>query len=243
MLALLKKEIRTFLSSLIGYVVISVFLLLMGLFMWIFPGELNVLDNGYASLDTLFYVAPWVFMFLIPAVTMRSFAEEKRTGTIEQLLTRPFSDFQIIFAKYIAGFVLVLIALLPTLIYYVSVYALGQTVGNIDSGGTWGSYIGLLFLGASYVAIGIFSSSITNNQIVSFLLAAFLSFFMYSGFDSAASFADLGAVESFIISLGFMEHYASLSRGLIDTRDVIYFVVVIALFLLVTRTVIQSRKW
>lgn len=243
MLALLKKEINTFLSSLIGYVVIAVFLLLMGLFMWIFPGDLNVLDNGYATLDTLFYIAPWVFMFLIPAVTMRSFAEEKRTGTIELLLTRPFSDLQIIFAKYIAGLVLVVIALLPTLIYYVSVYLLGQPVGNVDSGGTWGSYIGLLCLGASYVAIGIFASSVTSNQIVSFLLAAFLSFFMYSGFDSTAAFADLGAVESFILSLGFTEHYASLSRGLLDTRDVVYFLVVIAFFLAITRTVIQARKW
>ncbi len=183
MLALLRKEIRSFLSSLIGYIVMAVFLLLMGLFMWIFPGEWNTLDTGIASLDTLFIMAPWVFMFLIPAITMRSFAEERRTGTMELLLTRPLSDFQIVVAKYLGGLSLVAISLLPTLIYFITVWFTGETSGNLDTGATWGSYIGLLFLGSAYVSIGIFASSLTANQIVSFLIAVFLCFFMYTGFE------------------------------------------------------------
>jgi ABC-2 type transport system permease protein len=243
MLALLRKEIRSFLSSLIGYIVMAVFLLLMGLFMWIFPGEWNTLDNGIASLDTLFVMAPWVFMFLIPAITMRSFAEERRTGTMELLLTRPLTDFHIVLAKYLGGLSLVAISLLPTLIYFVSVWVTGEVSGNIDTGATWGSYIGLLLLGSAYVGMGIFASSLTSNQIVSFLVSVFLCFFMYTGFESIASFGSFGSLDAFIISLGISDHYRSLSRGLIDSRDVVYFAAVTLVFLLASRTVIQSRKW
>jgi ABC-2 type transport system permease protein len=148
MRALLLKEINSFLNSLIGYIVIGVFLLFVGLFMWVLPTDANVLENGYADLSTLFTVAPWVFLFLIPAITMRSFADEKSTGTIELLHTRPISDLQIIIAKYFAGvFLVVLFSLLPTLIYYFSVHQLGNPTGNIDTGSMWGSYIGLLLLG------------------------------------------------------------------------------------------------
>jgi ABC-2 type transport system permease protein len=243
MYALLKKEIRTFLSSLIGYVVIAVFLLLVGLFMWIFPGDLNTLQMGFANIDTLFFISPWVFMFLIPAITMRSFAEEKRSGTIELLFTRPLTDFQIIFAKYLAGWLLVIIALIPTLIYYFTVYRLGTPVGNIDSGGTWGSYVGLLLLASAYVSIGLFASAITNNQIVAFLLAAVLCFFMFTGFQSLGNFELLGSLDEPIKKLGIQDHYASLSLGLIDTRDVIYFVALNAIFMMLTQTVLASRKW
>jgi len=243
MFALLNKEIRTFLSSLIGYVVIAVFLLITGLFMWIFDGDTNILETGYADIETLFYISPWVFMFLIPAITMRSFAEEKRSGTIELLFTKPLTDLQIIMAKYLAGFLLVVIALIPTLLYYFSVYMLGSPVGNIDSGGTWGSYIGLLLLAAGYLSIGIFASSITNNQIVSFLVSAMLCFFMYTGFQSLASFELLGSMDSFVMKLGMQDHYSSLSLGLIDSRDVVYFVALIAIFLLLTKTVLNSRRW
>ena len=243
MWALLLKEIRSFLSSVIGYVVIAVFLLLTGLFMWGFPGNLQVLDQGYATLDTLFYVAPWVFMFLVPAVTMRSFSEEKRTGTIELLFTRPLSDFQIILAKYFAGVVLVLLALLPTLIYYYSVYNLGNPVGNIDQGGTIGSYIGLIFLAAGFTAIGIFASSISDNQVVAFILALFLSFVCYSGLEQIASFDLLGSLDRFVQELGIAEHYDSMSRGVIDTRDVVYFISLSGIFIVLTKAVLQSRKW
>ncbi len=241
--ALLLKEIRTFLSSLIGYVVIAVFLLITGLFLWIFDGDFNILQSGFASIEPLFFISPWVLMFLIPAITMRSFAEEKRTGTIELLLTKPITDIQIILAKYLAGFLLVAISIAPTLVYYFTVYSLGDPMGNIDSGGTWGSYIGLLLLAAGYVSIGIFASSITNNQIVSFLVAAILCFFMYTGFSSIASFEMLGSADSFIQNLGIQAHYNALSRGLIDSRDVVYFMALIVIFLLLTKTVLSARKW
>ena len=243
MWALYRKEIRSFLSSIIGYVVISVFLLLTGLFMWGFPGNLNVLDQGYATLDTLFYVAPWVFMFLVPAITMRSISEEKRTGTVELLFTRPLTDIQIILAKYLACISLIFISILPTLIYYFSVSQLGNPVGNIDNGGTLGSYLGLLFLGSGFAAIGIFSSSISDNQIVAFILALFLSFFCYSGLEQLASFDIFGSLDRFVQQLSITEHYDSMSRGVIDTRDVVYFLSVSGIFIVLTRTVLMSRRW
>jgi len=243
MLTLINKEIRGFLGSLIGYIVIIVFLTTIGLLMWIFPGGTNVLDSGYANIDVLFYIAPWVFLFLVPAITMRLFAEESRTGTIELLLTKPLSDFQIVFAKYLAGFSLVLFSLLPTLVYFYSVYQLGNPVGNIDVGGTMGSYFGLLFLGAVFVAIGVFASAITNNQIISFIVAVFLCAFCYIGFEQISLFEMFGGIDDIILKLGINEHYISMSRGVIDTRDVIYFIGIIGLFLLLTKTVLSSRKW
>lgn len=242
MWALLQKEISSFLSSVIGYVVIAVFLLLTGLFTWGFHGNLHVLDQGYATLDTLFYVAPWVFMFLVPAITMRSFSEEKRSGTIELLYTRPLTDLQIILAKFLAGVVLVLLSLIPTLIYFYSVYQLGNPVGNIDIGGTWGSYLGLLFLGSAFTAIGIFSSSVSENQVVAFILAAFLCFFCYSGLQQLASFDLLGSFDRFVQQLSIAEHYDSMSRGIIDTRDVVYFIAISGIFITLTKTALQNSK-
>ena len=182
MFTLLKKEIRSFLSSLIGYIAIGVFLLLISLFMWWIKSDsgssanLNVLDSGYANIDSLFIIAPWVFLFLIPAITMRSFSEEKKTGTIELLLTRPLTELQIVLAKYFAGVILVIVSLLPTLIYFYSVYQLGYPKGNLDTGGMWGSYIGLLFLGAGFVAVGTFASAISENQVIAFIMSLLLCF-------------------------------------------------------------------
>ena len=243
MFTLLKKEIRSFLSSLIGYITIVVFLLVMGLFLWVLQTDSNIIDNGYANIDGLFIIAPWVFLFLIPAITMRSFADEKKAGTIELLLTRPLTDLQIIVAKYLAGFILVLFSLLPTLVYYYSVHKLGNPVGNIDTGGMWGSYIGLLFLGGAFVSIGIFASAITDNQVVSFILALFLCFFIYTGFDFISSFSLFGKIDNIILALGINNHYGSMSRGVIDTRDMIYFLSLIGIFIFSTRTVLESRKW
>jgi ABC-2 type transport system permease protein len=243
MYSLFLKEIRSFLSSLIGYIVIVVFLLAISLFMWIIRGESNVLDNGYANIDTLFAIAPWVFLFLIPAITMRSFADEKKSGTIELLLTRPITDLQIILAKYFAGFILVAIALLPTLVYFYSIYRLGNPAGNIDTGGTWGSYIGLLLLGSSFVAMGVFASSLTDNQITSFILSLALCFFCYTGFEQISSLSLFGKADTFIQALGINQHYNSLARGVIDTRDVVYFLSFNAFFVLMTKTVMESRKW
>jgi ABC-2 type transport system permease protein len=243
MFTLLRKEISGFLSSLIGYIVISIFLITNGLFLWVFPMDFNILETGYANLNGLFMLAPFVFLFLIPAVTMRSFADEKKSGTIELLFTQPLTDFQIILAKYLAGFLLVLFSILPTMIYFITVYYLGFPKGNMDIGATWGSYIGLLFLAAAFVAIGIFSSSLTDNQIVAFLIAVFISMFAYLGFDFIYNMAFFGKVDLFIRSLGINAHYTSMSRGVIDTRDLVYFLSVIAFFLLLTRLTLESRKW
>lgn len=243
MFTLFQKEVSSFLNSLIGYVTISVFLLINGLFLWVFPLDFNILDYGYAGLDGLFMLAPFVFLFLIPAITMRSFADEKRTGTIELLFTRPITDMQIVMAKYLAGVVLVVLSLLPSLVYFFSVYQLGMPKGNLDIGATWGSFIGLLFLGASFTAIGILVSSITDNQIIAFVLSVFLSGFFYIGFDFIHSLSLFGPVDLFIKSLGINEHYQSMSRGVIDTRDMLYFLSLIALFLVLTRLSLESRKW
>jgi ABC-2 type transport system permease protein len=246
MFTLYLKEIRSFLSSLIGYIAISVFITLIGIFMWVVPadgGGYNILDNGFANIDPLFFIAPWVYLFLSPAITMRSFSEEKKSGTIELLLTRPLTDLQIVLAKYFAGFTLVIVSLLPTLIYYYSVHTLGAPKGNIDTGGMWGSYLGLLFLGAGFVSIGLFSSAIAENQVIAFLIAMLLCFFCYIGFEYIADSGILGKNASLFKSLGINDHYVSMSRGVMDTRDVIYFISVIAVFNLFTRLVLESRKW
>lgn len=202
-----------------------------------------MLDAGYAGIDNLFIISPWVFMFLIPAITMRMFADEKKGGTMELLLTKPLTDLQIVWSKFSAGFILVLFSLIPTLIYYFSIYQLGNPMGNIDSGGSFGSYIGLVLLGASYVSIGVFSSSLTDNQIVAFLIGVFVCFIFYSGFNQLADLHLFGNVDLLILNLGINEHFTSLSRGVIDSRDVLYFISLIVIFALATRLVIQSRKW
>ncbi|HKR04023.1 MAG TPA: gliding motility-associated ABC transporter permease subunit GldF [Bacteroidia bacterium] len=244
MLSLLQKEINSFLNSLIGYIVILVFLLTIGLFLWVFPAtDFNVFESGYANIDSLFIITPWVYMFLIPAITMRLFAEEKKSGTIELLLTRPLTELQVILAKYFAGVLLVFFSLLPTLVYYVCIYNLALPTGNVDSGAIWGSYLGLLFLGAGFTAIGVFASSLTDNQVIAFVIALFFCFICYAGFNSISQFISGGFFGSIIYNLGINAHYTSMSRGVIDTRDVIYFISIIAFFIMCTRIVLESRKW
>jgi len=233
MVTILIKEINEFLDSLIAYVVMGVFLTGIGLLTWVFP-DTNVLDYGYASLETLFSLAPYVFMFLIPAITMKSFAEEKRSGTLELLYTLPFRQHDIVIGKFLAGFLLVIVSLLPTLIYYYSLSALGNPVGNMDTPGIIGSYIGLTLLGGVFTAVGIFASALTQNQIVSFITSAFLCYVFYSGFDSVADLALWGNESSTVESLGMLFHYNSLSRGVIDLTDIAYFVGLGYLLLLFT---------
>jgi len=242
MYSLFRKEIRVFLSSLIGYIVMSVFITLTGLFLWVFPMSYNILDRGFADLSGLFSLAPIVFLLLIPAITMRSFAEERRVGTIEVLLTMPISDIQIILAKYFASLVLLFISLLPTLIYFISIYILGYPKGNMDMGAMWGSYIGLFFLGSTFAAIGIFCSIMTDSQIVSFILSVLICFIMWLGFDFVYSF-DIFGSGHIIKWFGIDHHYASISRGVVDSRDILYFVSVICVFLLGSLLRLQSRKW
>lgn len=242
MLQILHKEVKGFLNSFIAYIVIAIFLTGMGLLMWVFP-ETSVLNYGFADMDTFFTFGPYVFMFLIPAITMRMLAEEKKSGTLELLLTRPLTDYQIIIGKFMAGFLLVLFSLLPTVIYYYSVYALGNPVGNIDTAGVIGSYIGLLLLGAVFTSIGLFASSLSENQVVSFIIAFFLSFLLYYGFQSIASINVWSASAALIEQMGLMYHYQFLSKGLIDIRNVVYLLSVIVFMMAMTKFVLNSRKW
>ena len=242
MYSLFKKEISVFFGSLSGYVVIGIFLLSNGLFLWIFENDMNVLDSGYSSLSGMFDLAPWVFLFLVPAISMRMFADEAKSGTLELLLTHPLTDLQIVLAKYLAGVVLILCSLLPTLVYFFSVYALGDPIGNIDTGGTWGSFIGLFFLASLYSSISVFASALTENQIISFLVGMFLCFFFYMGFDYISSVGTLKPFQNTMVQLGINEHYQSMSRGVIDTRDMFYFLSVVGLFIYATVQTLTIRR-
>lgn len=239
MLSILKKEITSYLSSMVAYVTIGVFLLVLGLLLWVYP-DTSVLDYGYAALDGLFNTASYLFMFLIPAITMRSLAEERKEGTFELLLTRPLTDWQIVTGKYLAAVIIILFALIPTLIYYYSVYTLGAPQGNIDTGGVIGSYIGLFLLGSAFAAIGLFASAVSKNQIVAFIIAVFLCFFFYSGFDSLSNILSLQGLN--IQDLGINEHYQSISRGVLDTRDLTYFIVLTGLFIGLTLFVLLKQR-
>jgi ABC-2 type transport system permease protein len=237
------KEINSFFSSIVGYVAVLVFLVFCGLFLWVIPDS-SILEYGFANLDRFFDMAPWFLMLLIPAITMRSFADEFRSGTIEWLSTKPLTDIDIILGKYFASLVLVVFAILPTLIYVYTINNLSLIENNIDTGGIIGSYIGLLFLAAGFTAIGIFCSSLTNNQIVGFLVGLFACYLLYSGFEALSklpSFAE--GIDYYLGMIGMSFHYTSISRGLIDTRDVIYFLSVIVLFVSLTRLSLNRRTW
>lgn len=238
---ILRKEISEFFSSLTAYITISLFLLAMGLFLWVFPDS-SILEYGYASLESMFRIAPWIFIFLVPAVTMRLLAEERHTGTYELLATSPLRKRQILLGKFFAAVLLVGCCLLPTLVYYYSVYQLGEVKGNLDSGAIAGSYIGLFLLGAAFSAIGLFASSLSSKQVVAFMLAVFLCFFTYSGFDSLSRIVSFGQIDFLLVQAGIYEHYRSLSRGVADTRDLLYFFSLTGLFLMAAGLSMEVTK-
>jgi ABC-2 type transport system permease protein len=229
MKAILFKEIKSFFGSPTGYLVIALFLILNGLFLWVFEGDYNILNTGFADMTPFFTLAPWVLIFLVPAITMRSFSEEKKQGTLELLLTKPLSFWQIVNGKFLGAVLVIVFAIIPTFIYVEVIYNLGLPEGNIDMGSTIGSYIGLLLLISAYSSIGIFTSTLSENQIVAFLLSVFLCFFIYFGLEGLASLTP--SFSSSIAALGMQYHFKSMSRGVIDTRDVIYFASVTVLFL------------
>tara|TARA_Y100000589_G_C27157019_1_gene631222 strand:+ start:763 stop:1494 length:732 start_codon:yes stop_codon:yes gene_type:complete len=243
MLAILKKEIRYFFSSLIGPIVLVLFILTNSLFLWTYaPNDyMNILSSGFASLEPLFALAPWMYLILIPAMTMRGFAEEKANGTIELLLTRPLTEFQIIIGKFSAYLILLLLTLLPTLIYYFSVEYLSH--GSIDKGATIGSYLGLVLLGSCFISIGLFSSVIAKSQIISLLFGILFCLVFYFGFNLIGNYGDNTSFNYIIQQFGIEEHYYSISRGLIDSRDLIYYFCLIAIFTLLTKVTLVSRKW
>jgi ABC-2 type transport system permease protein len=243
MYAIFRKELRQFFSSLIGYIAICVFLLLVGFMVWFAP-ESNILDAGYASLDYFFYVSPFILMMLIPAITMRSFSEEMQSGTIELLATRPLTDTDIIFGKFFAALALVLAAIAPTLVYFYSIYQLAAPIGNVDIGGIIGSYFGLIFMSAVFVSISLFTSSVTKSQIVAFISGSFICFILYYAIEGLAKLGVFYGKTDFLVEqIGLYSHYESIGRGIVDTRDVVYFLSIIALFTLFTRTSLASRKW
>ena len=239
MFTILKKEFNSFFASPIAYLVIGVFLLINSLFLWVFNDDFNILNAGFADVNSFFYLAPWVFLFLIPAITMKSFADEFNNGTIELLKTKPLTNWQIILGKFWTSLLLIVIALAPTLTYIYSVFKLGNPAGNIDFGNTIGSYIGLLFLASTYTAIGLFTSTLSKNQIVAFILGVFITFILFYGFDSISNSFQNDAVT--IKKLGINEHFKSISRGVIDTRDIIYFLSVTFFFLFITKTRLENE--
>jgi ABC-2 type transport system permease protein len=242
MFSIYKKEIAGFLNSLIAYLVMIVFVSFIGLFMWVFP-DTNVMDIGFADMESLFSFGPIAYLLLIPAITMRTFAEEKKDGTIELLLTKPLTDWQIIGGKYFACFSLVAVALLPTLIYYFSVYSLGNPAGNIDSAAVFSSYIGLLLLGGVFTSIGVLSSALTSNQIFSFILSLIVCYFLYDGLARIAALDLWEGSHSFFSQFSLSYHYDALSKGLLDSRNLIYFISITLLMLVSTNLVLGSRKW
>ncbi len=235
------KEINSFFSSIVGYVALLAFLAFCSLFLWIIP-KYSILAYGYASMERFFEIAPWLLLLLVPAVTMRSFADEFRTGTIEWLSTKPVSDVEIILGKYLATLVLIIIALLPTLVYVYTISNLSYVDINIDFGAIIGSYIGLFFLAATFAAVGVFCSSLTANQIVSFLFSLFACFLLYTGFEQLSKLPKFSEGIDYYLSMVGMEfHYNSISRGFIDSRDVVYFLSVIAFFISLTRFSLSAR--
>lgn len=239
MIAILKKEFNSFFSSPVAYLVIGVFLLMNGLFLWVFKENFNILNAGFADLDSFFYLTPWLFLFLIPAITMKSFADEYNVGTLEILKTKPLSDWDIILGKFLAATLLVCIALLPTLTYVYTIYDLSNPYGAIDGGSIIGSYIGILFLATTYTAVGLFTSTLSRNQIVAFILGIFMSFILFYGFDALASL--IGNTGYYLKQFGFNEHLKSISRGVIDTRDIIYFTSVTFFFLFITKKQLENE--
>lgn len=246
MRALYFKEIKSFLSSIIGYIFILIFLLASGLLHWLMPNSkylyVNLLEASEASLIPFFNIAPFILMILIPAITMRMIAEERRTGTIELLFTRPISNLNVLLAKYLAGVTLVFISLIPTLTYYISMHFLGSPVGIIDDGSTITSYLGLLFLGSVFVSIGLFASSLTNNQIVAFIIGVFLCFIFYSGFTLLGSFVLLGKLDAAMQYISLSFHYEAIMKGVIVSSDLVFFVSIILIFLMAALTVIKTLK-
>ena len=241
MKSIVLREINSFFGSPIGYLVIAVFLIGNGVFLWVFEGEYNILNSGFADLSPFFSLAPWILIFLIPAVTMRSFSDEKKQGTLELLVTKPLSIWEIVNGKFLGALLLIVIAIVPSIIYVKVISSLGMPEGNIDMGSTMGSYFGLLFLIAAYSAIGIFSSTLSENQIVSFIVSVFLCFFFYFGFESAATLVPNSL--TFLSSLGMQNHFKSMARGVIDTRDALYFISITVLFLSFTAYNLKSIKY
>jgi ABC-2 type transport system permease protein len=242
MRALYFREIKSFLSSIIGYIFIFIYLVASWIFHWVITYDTNLLQGSQADLIPFFNLSPLILLILIPAITMRSIAEERRTGTIELLFTRPISDLKILLAKYFAGVTLMIIAILPTLVYYFSMYFLGDPVGIIDEGATFTSYIGLFLVGSCFVAMGIFASSLTSSQIVAFIISMFLCWMFYDGFMLIGSYNLLGEFDFVVKYASLSFHFDEIKKGVIVTKDIVYLVSIVVLFLSASLAVIKTLK-
>lgn len=240
MKSIVLREIKSFFGSPIGYLVIALFLVLNGLFLWVFSGDYNLLDGGFADLTSFFTLTPWILLFLIPAVTMRSFSDEMKQGTLELLVTKPLSLWQIVSGKFLGSFTLIIIALVPTLLYVLVISNLLLPSENFDYGSTLGSYFGLLFLISAYCSIGIFTSTLSDNQIIAFIMSLFISFIFYFAFDSVSEIATV--FKDTIASVGMNAHFKSMARGVIDSRDVVYFCSLTFFFLSLTVLKLKSFR-
>ncbi|MBS9462180.1 gliding motility-associated ABC transporter permease subunit GldF [Flagellimonas sp. 389] len=234
MFAIFKREVQSFFTSPIGYLIVGVFLLLNGLFLWVFKGDFNIFDYGFADLGNLFYLAPWIFIFLVPAITMKSFSEERKVGTLELLLIKPISIWKLVLGKFWGAVLLCTIAVLPTIIYVFAISDLGITEGNYDLGVVLGSYFGLFFLIAAYTAIGLFSSTLSDNQIVAFIIGILVCFLLFNGFETVSSLFSEGETQQLIKNIGMSAHFDSIARGVVDTRDLVYFISITLFFLFAT---------
>ncbi len=242
MLAIFKKEIHSFFSSPVGYLIIGLFLLLNGLFLWVLKGQYNIFDYGFANLSQFFLLTPWVMLLIIPAITMKSFSEETKTGTLELLLIKPIGNLKIILGKFLGAVTLVLIALVPTILYVFAISDLGMLEANYDLGLVIGSYIGLILLVTSYTAIGIFTSSLTSNQIVAFLLGLLLSFLFYYGFEAVANTIPNTSIGGFIKNLSMKYHFEGIALGVLKVSDVVYFLFLTSLFLFLSQVELDKIK-
>lgn len=242
MIAILKKELNSFFSTPIGYLVITTYLIINGLFLWVFDSDFNILRAGFADLNSYFSLAPWIFLFLVPAITMKSFSDEINSGTIEILKTKPISTWEVVLGKFIGSLLLVLIAILPTFIYIFTIYQLGNPIGNINLGTTFGSFIGLLFLSSAYVSIGIYASTFSKNQIVSFISGLLITFLLFYGFEAFSSYNIFGDFGFSLKKFGILEHFNSIGKGVLDTRDLIYFISVSFLFLFLTKINVENEN-
>ncbi len=242
MITLYKKEISIFFSTIIGYLIIGLFLLISSLILWHDISEINILDNAYASMDSFFSIAPLIFLLFIPSVSMRVFSEEFNTGTIETLITKPISSFEIVTAKFFAVLSLVIIAISPTITYVISIYFLGENTGNLDLAAVVGSYIGLLLLSSIFSSISVYASSLSSNQIVAFILAIVMSSFFFFGFDILSQLPSLQIVDLILQKIGISYHYNMMSKGLLKVSDLVYFMSVSLLFIKLTEVVIKNKN-
>jgi len=231
MIAIFKKELHSFFNSMIGYLIVLLFLLLNGLFLWVFRGGFNIFDHGFADLDNFFQLAPWVFLFLVPAITMRSVAEEKKLGTLELLLIKPITTTKIVLGKFFGVFMVGIIALVPTIVYVFAISDLGIVPGNYDTGVVWGSYFGVIFLLGLYCSLGIYISSVSDNQIFAFILGAVLCLGIYYGPEAISTLTTDGKMQQNIKGLGAKAHFEDISKGILDTRDMLYFLSISVFFI------------